>query len=39
MEGDGAQTATCYLYQKTSEEITLEEEEKTKLAVEKSTKI
>ena len=39
MEGDGAQTASCYLYQKSADEIATETEESIKLAVEKSTKI
>ena len=39
MQGDGAQTASCYLYQKTAKEIQTEEAEKQKLAIEKSTRI
>lgn len=39
MEGDGAITASCYLYQKSVEEIIIEDAEKVKLAVQKSTRI
>ena len=39
MEGDGSITASCYLYQKSQDEIEKEEAQKTKEAIEKSTRI